>query len=128
MEILPIRPFRDFRSARVTPPGSKSITNRALALAALRTGTPRLSGALFSEDTRTMIECLRRLGFRVEADEAARTGEIVGRGGEIPEARAELFVANAGTAARFLTAILALKRGGEYRLDGSEAMPRRPME
>lgn len=127
MEILPISPFRDFRSARVTPPGSKSITNRALALAALRTGTTRLSGALFSEDTRTMIECLRRLGFRVEADEAARTVEIVGLGGEIPEARAELFVANAGTAARFLTAILALKRGGEYRLDGSAAMRRRPM-
>ena len=127
MEILPIRPFLDFRSARVTPPGSKSITNRALALAALRTGTTRLSGALFSEDTRTMIECLRRLGFRVEADEAARTVEIVGLGGEIPEARAELFVANAGTAARFLTAILALKRGGEYRLDGSAAMRRRPM-
>ena len=77
MEILPIRPFRDFRSARVTPPGSKSITNRALALAVLRTGTTRLSGALFSEDTRTMIECLRRLGFRVEADEAARTVEIL---------------------------------------------------
>ena len=127
MEILPIRPFLDFRSARVTPPGSKSITNRALALAALRTGTTRLSGALFSEDTRTMIECLRRLGFRVEADDAARTVEIVGLGGEIPEARAELFVANAGTAARFLTAILALKRGGEYRLDGSAAMRRRPM-
>lgn len=127
MEILPIRPFRDFRGARVTPPGSKSITNRALALAALRAGTTRLSGALFSEDTRTMIECLRRLGFRVAADEAAGTVEIVGLGGEIPEARAELFVANAGTAARFLTAMLALKKGGEYRLDGSAAMRGRPM-
>ena len=127
MEILPIKPFRDFRCARVTPPGSKSITNRALALAAMRAGTTRLSGALFSEDTRTMIECLRRLGFRVVADETAKTVEITGRGGEIPEARAELFVANAGTAARFLTAMLALKRGGEYRLDGSAAMRARPM-
>ena len=127
MKILPIKPFRDFRCARVTPPGSKSITNRALALAAMRAGTTRLSGALFSEDTRTMIECLRRLGFRVVADETAKTVEITGRGGEIPEARAELFVANAGTAARFLTAMLALKRGGEYRLDGSAAMRARPM-
>lgn len=125
--MLPIKPFRDFRGATVTPPGSKSITNRALVLAALRAGTTRLSGALFSEDTRTMIECLRRLGFSVEADDSAKTIEVGGLGGEIPAARAELFVANAGTAARFLTAILALKRGGEYELDGVEAMRKRPM-
>lgn len=124
---LAIKPFRNFRRATVTPPGSKSITNRALALAAMRSGTTRISGALFSEDTRTMIECLRRLGFAVRADEAAKTVEIRGNGGEIPSVRAELFVANAGTAARFLTAMLALKSGGEYRLDGTEAMRRRPM-
>lgn len=127
METLAIRPFRDFRRAVVTPPGSKSVTNRALALAAMRSGTTRISGALFSEDTRTMIECLRRLGFAVGADETAKTIEIRGNGGEIPAARAELFVANAGTAARFLTAMLALSRGGEYRLDGTAAMRRRPM-
>lgn len=125
--MLSIKPFRKFRRASVTPPGSKSITNRALVLAALRTGTTRLTGTLFSEDTRTMIECLRRLGFRVEADEAARTVEIAGLGGEIPASRAELFVANAGTAARFLTAMLVLKKGGEFFLDGSEAMRKRPM-
>ncbi len=125
--MLPIKPFCRFRRACVTPPGSKSITNRALVLAALRTGTTRLTGTLFSEDTRTMIECLRRLGFCVEADEAAGTVEIVGLGGEIPASRAELFVANAGTTARFLTAMLALKKGGEYFLDGSEAMRKRPM-
>lgn len=125
--MLSIKPFRKFRQASVTPPGSKSITNRALVLAALRTGTTRLTGTLFSEDTRTMIECLRRLGFRVEADEAARTVEIAGLGGEIPVSRAELFVANAGTAARFLTAMLVLKKGGEFFLDGSEAMRKRPM-
>lgn len=127
METLAVRPFRNFRSAFVTPPGSKSITNRALALAALRTGTTRLSGALFSEDTRTMLECLRRLGFSVAADEAAGTVEVRGCGGAIPAARAELFVANAGTAARFLTAMLALREGGEYRLDGVDAMRKRPM-
>ncbi|MBQ9759462.1 MAG: hypothetical protein IJW12_06810 [Opitutales bacterium] len=125
--MLPIKPFCRFRRARVTPPGSKSITNRALVLAALRTGTTRLTGTLFSEDTRTMSECLRRLGFRVVADEAQRTVEIAGLGGEIPASRAELFVANAGTAARFLTAMLVLKKGGEFFLDGSEAMRKRPM-
>lgn len=126
-KILPIKPFRDFRGARVTPPGSKSITNRALVLAALRAGTTRISGALFSEDTRTMIDCLRKLGFRVAADEAAKTVSIEGCGGDIPAANAELFVANAGTAARFLTAMLALKKSGTFRLDGTPAMRRRPM-
>lgn len=125
--MLSIKPFRRFRHATVTPPGSKSITNRALVLAALRAGTTRLSGTLFSEDTRTMIECLRRLGFCVEADEGAKTVSIIGLGGEIPAETAELFVANAGTTARFLTAMLALKKGGTFRLDGSEAMRKRPM-
>lgn len=127
MTVLPIKPFRNFLRASVTPPGSKSITNRALILAALRTGTTHLAGTLFSEDTRTMIECLRRLGFRVRTDEVRKTVEIEGLGGEIPVARAELFVSNAGTAARFLTAMLALKKGGEFFLDGSEAMRKRPM-
>lgn len=128
MEILPIVPFKKFRRAEITPPGSKSITNRALLLAALRPGTTRISGALFSEDTLTMVDCLRRLGFRVDADSVAKTLVVEGLGGEIPAARAELFVANAGTAARFLTAALALKKGGEYTLDGSPAMRKRPMD
>lgn len=125
--MLSIKPFRRFRAATVTPPGSKSITNRALVLAALRAGKTRLSGTLFSEDTRTMIDCLSRLGFCVEADEKAKTVSIAGLGGEIPAATAELFVANAGTTARFLTAMLALKKGGVFHLDGSEAMRKRPM-
>ncbi|MBR6797705.1 MAG: 3-phosphoshikimate 1-carboxyvinyltransferase [Opitutales bacterium] len=125
--MLSIKPFRHFRRASVTPPGSKSITNRALILAALRMGTTHLTGTLFSEDTYTMIACLRKLGFRVEANEAEKTVEIDGLGGEIPASRAELFVANAGTAARFLTAMLALKKDGEFFLDGSDAMRKRPM-
>ena len=125
--VLPIVPFGNFRRASVVPPGSKSITNRALVLAALRAGTTRLSGALFSEDTRAMLDCLRRLGFCVEADESAGTIRVDGLGGRIPAERAELFVENAGTAARFLTAFLALKNGGEFTLDGSAAMRRRPM-
>ncbi len=127
MTLLAIKPFRRFRYAEVTPPGSKSITNRALILAALRTGTTRLSGALFSEDTRTMVTCLKALGFRVAADETLKTIEIDGQGGNIPADSAELYVANAGTTARFLTAMLALKSGGSYKIDGSEAMRKRPM-
>lgn len=127
MSFFPIIPFLRFRKACVTPPGSKSITNRALILAALRNGTTRLSGALFSEDTRTMIACLKTLGFRVVADETLKTIEVAGQGGRIPEASAELFVANAGTTARFLTAMLALKKGACYKIDGTEAMRKRPM-
>lgn len=127
MEILPIVPFKNFRRAEVSLPGSKSITNRALILAVLRTGTTKISGALFSEDTRTMVACLRQLGVRVETDELAKTITVEGVGGEIPAARAQLFVANAGTAARFLTALLALKNGGEYFIDGTTAMRKRPM-
>ena len=128
MQILPIKPFpANFRRASITPPGSKSITNRALVLAALRSGTTRLSGVLFSEDTRTMIECLRALGFSVEADEVAKTVSVLGCGGKIPCENASLRVANAGTAARFLTAMLALKDGGKFFLDGCEAMRKRPM-
>ena len=127
MTLLAIKPFRRFRHAEVTPPGSKSITNRALILAALRAGTTRLSGALFSEDTRTMVACLQALGFRVVADETLKTIEIDGQGGNIPAASAELYVANAGTTARFLTAMLSLKPNACYKLDGSEAMRKRPM-
>ena len=108
-------------------PGSKSITNRALILAALADGPTAFTGALFSRDTRILIAALRALGFEVADDEAAGTIRIVGLGGRIPRDRAKLHVGNAGTAARFLTAFLALARGGEYELDGDEAMRARPM-
>ncbi|MDR3228734.1 MAG: 3-phosphoshikimate 1-carboxyvinyltransferase [Puniceicoccales bacterium] len=125
---LPIRPFSRTARLSVTLPGSKSITNRALVLAALAAGTTTLRGALFSRDTRIMVAALRELGFSVECAEAAREITVGGRGGEIPNARASLHVGNAGTAARFLTAMLALRRGGEYALDGDDAMRRRPMD
>lgn len=124
---LTIQPFAKPVSGAITLPGSKSITNRALLLAALSQGSTRLTGALFSEDTRIMIECLRHLGYTVQEDEATRQINITGHGGIIPEASAELYVGNAGTAARFLTAFLCLHPGGTYRLDGSEPMRRRPM-
>ena len=107
-------------------PGSKSITNRALLLAALAEGESRLEGALFSDDTRYMAAALRTLGFQVREEPQAPRFTVRGLGGKIPARRARLFIGNAGTAARFLTAMLCLGRG-EYRLDGVERMRQRPI-
>jgi 3-phosphoshikimate 1-carboxyvinyltransferase len=111
--------------ARISPPGSKSYTNRALVLAALAEGESRLDGALFSDDTRLMAGALADLGFGVEPDEAALAFTVRGGGGSVPRDRATVFIGNAGTAARFLPPLMALGRG-EYELDGSPAMRRRP--
>ncbi|MFN0067903.1 MAG: 3-phosphoshikimate 1-carboxyvinyltransferase [Limisphaerales bacterium] len=121
--------------AAITVPGSKSITNRALILAALADGATTLRGALWSEDTQVMADCLGHLGcaVRVEpdpAEDANRTITVRGAGGLIPragtaDAPLELFVGNAGTAARFLAALLCLGRGA-YRLSGVPRMHERP--
>ena len=124
---LTIRPFRTPARGVARVPGSKSITNRALIFAALADGETVFTGALFSRDTRILIAALRELGFAVAADEAARTIRILGQGGRIPRRAATLHVGNAGTAARFLTAFLALAPDGTYHLDGDEAMRARPM-
>ncbi len=113
--------------ASVQVPGSKSITNRALILAALAEGTSVLTGALESEDTWVMIDCLTRLGFEVAANPAVQTITVNGRGGQIPAAMAELFLGNSGTSIRFLTAFAALGNG-TYRLDGVERMRQRPQQ
>jgi 3-phosphoshikimate 1-carboxyvinyltransferase len=122
-------------TAEVTVPGSKSITNRGLILAALSEGETILRGALWSEDTQIVTDCLQDLGFliNVEADPdepGNRTVTVYGQGGTIPpggteSAPPELFVGNAGTAARFLTAVLCLGRGA-YRLHGTSRMHERP--
>jgi 3-phosphoshikimate 1-carboxyvinyltransferase len=124
---LPIVPFTRPVRGSVTLPGSKSITNRALILAALGTRTVTLHGALFSRDTHIMVAALRALGFLVVTDEKALTITIAGRGGEIPVREAKLDVGNAGTAARFLTAFVCLRPDGVYHFDGDEAMRRRPI-
>jgi 3-phosphoshikimate 1-carboxyvinyltransferase len=124
---LRILPFTQPVRGRVTLPGSKSITNRALILAALGTKTVTLKGALFSRDSRIMIAALQALGFTVVSDEAALTITITGRGGEIPVREAKIDVGNAGTAARFLTAFVCLRPDGVYHFDGDEAMRRRPI-
>jgi 3-phosphoshikimate 1-carboxyvinyltransferase len=112
--------------ARVRVPGSKSLTNRALIVAAMADGPSTLTGALDSDDTRVMVDSLRRLGIALEHDPAAATIRVAGCGGRIPAASAELFVANSGTSLRFLTAMLANGRG-TYKLDGTPRMHQRPV-
>ncbi|MCS7090670.1 MAG: 3-phosphoshikimate 1-carboxyvinyltransferase [Verrucomicrobiota bacterium] len=134
-EVIEIEPLSGPVAARVTVPGSKSITNRALILAALGEGKITLTGALWSEDTSVMVVALRRLGFElcVEPDPnepANRRIQVRGCGGRVPRGgtRAtplELFVGNAGTAARFLTALVCLGHGW-YRLHGTARMHERP--
>jgi 3-phosphoshikimate 1-carboxyvinyltransferase len=111
---------------RIRPPGSKSITNRALVCAALAGGTSTLTGALDSEDTRVMIESLGHLGIQVESLDHGETLIVHGCGGKIPASSADLFVGNSGTTIRFLTALCALGHG-TYRLDGVPRMRERPI-
>lgn len=110
----------------VAVPGSKSITNRALLLAALAEGRSVLSGALFSEDSRYFLSCIQEMGFEAQVDEAARRIAVTGRGGSVPKPEASIYVGSAGTAARFLTAYLGVVKG-RYQLNASPQMQRRPM-
>ena len=123
IEIQPCGPLR----ATIRPPGSKSITNRALVCAALAQGESLLSGALESDDTRAMIDGLRQLGIAVDRDGAARTLRVGGCGGRIPTDEAQLMLGNSGTTVRFLTAMVALGHG-VYRLDGTPRMRERPIQ
>ena len=113
-------------AARVRVPGSKSLTNRALIVAALADGPSLLTGALDSEDTRVMVDSLQKLGIAVDHDPAAATIQVQGCGNKIPAREADLFVANSGTSLRFLTAMVATG-SGTYRLDGSPRMRQRPV-
>lgn len=111
---------------RVSVPGSKSITNRALLLATLARGTSTLRGVLFSDDSRHFLKCIQELGFETEVDEENKIVRVTGLGGSLPRAEASLYVGSAGTAARFLTACLGISQG-IYHMDASEQMRRRPM-
>lgn len=112
--------------ATVEVPGSKSITNRTLLLAAMAEGHSLIENVLFSDDTRFMSEALVRLGFRLNIDEARSTIGVEGRGGEIPTRGAELYIGGAGTAMRFLAAFLTLGTG-RFRIDGNARMRERPI-
>ena len=105
-------------------PGSKSISNRALLLAALAEGTTELARLLDADDTRVMIEALRTLGIAIERD--GDRARVVGCGGRLPARSASLFLGNAGTATRSLTAALAFA-DGRYRIDGVARMRERPI-
>ncbi len=105
--------------------GSKSITARAMLIAALAEGESTLSGAQFSDDCATFLKCLNALGIKSEAN--GTTVKITGCGGKIPVSRAEINVGSAGTAARFLPAFLAFQ-SGKFKVDSSAQMKNRPVE
>ena len=122
-QFLDIPPL-DSASGTVRLPGSKSISNRVLLLAALSAGTTTVHDLLDSDDTRVMLDALRALGCGVRHSGPAV--EITGLGGHPPAAHARLFLGNAGTAMRPLTAALALM-GGEFELSGVARMHERPI-
>ncbi|HEX5840594.1 MAG TPA: 3-phosphoshikimate 1-carboxyvinyltransferase [Anaerolineales bacterium] len=123
---MQIAPIPHLLHATVQVPGSKSLTNRALLIASLAKGRTRLTNALFSDDSCYFARALQALGFDVQLDETHSEMTITGLGGNIPARRADLFIGNAGTAARFLTAFLTLGNG-EYTLDGDSRMRERPI-
>lgn len=127
VKTIEISPVRGPIVGKIRPPGSKSITNRALVCAALAEGTSLLSGALDSDDTQVMVGALKALGLDVDHDLAARTIRIVGCGGKLPNAEADLYIGNSGTTVRFLAAMLATTQG-EFRLHGTARMHERPIQ
>ncbi|MGQ0745039.1 MAG: 3-phosphoshikimate 1-carboxyvinyltransferase [Acidimicrobiales bacterium] len=126
MTVLAVRPLAAPPDVSITVPGSKSITNRALVVAALAAGRSDLSKVLISDDTDAMLRSLRRLGLRAEADIPACRVEVNGWDGRVPPGPATVDVRQAGTAARFLPPLLALGQG-TYTVDGSSQMRSRPL-
>lgn len=125
-EEIEVKPLSGPVDAEVRVPGSKSVTNRALVVAALAEGESVIRNALFSDDSYWLMNALSRLGFEVRADAGAGNLEIRGESGEIPESGVEVSVGNAGTVARFLPPALALGEG-PYRVDGVTRMRERPV-
>ena len=123
IEIQPVnQPIR----ASIRPPGSKSLSNRALVCAALASGESTLGDALASEDTQMMIDGLRALGIAIDSRDDGRQLVVNGCSGKLPATNADLFVGNSGTTMRFLTALATLGTG-EFRLDGVDRMRERPI-
>ena len=121
------KPLQKSVKANVQVPGSKSVTNRALLLAALADGWSRLDGALVSDDAQHFLTCLKELGFEIRTENEQRTVSIRGLGGTIPKKSGRIYVGSAGTAARFLTAMLGFSEGA-YVIDASSQMKKRPMK
>ena len=114
-------------SLEITVPGSKSITNRALLIAMLADGESVLNGVLFSDDTESLLDCMEGLGIETDIDRGNCIVRVKGCGGHLPKKEASLNVGSAGTAARFLTAVLGATDGGIYHMDSSDQMKKRPM-
>lgn len=127
MDSYKVRKIQNKPDICVEVPGSKSITNRALLMAAMSDGRTVLDGVQFSEDSTHFLEALESLGFNVEADKDICRVTIEGLGGKIPKDYGDIYVGSAGTAARFLTSFAAMG-DGVYRIDSSEQMKKRPMK
>lgn len=126
MDVYQVKKLSEAPEIAVSVPGSKSITNRALLMAAMAEGMTMLHGVQFSEDSLHFLTALQELGFPVTVDQEKCTVQIRGYGGRIPKETANIYVGSAGTAARFLTAFVAMSPG-RYRLNASEQMKKRPM-
>ena len=125
VEVVPGGPVR----GKIQPPGSKSLTNRALICAAAASGPSTLAGALRSEDTEVMVECLRKLGTPIEIGDGGTTlviGDGARASGVASDEPIDLYIANSGTSIRFLAAMLSA-RGGRFLLRGVPRMHQRPI-
>ena len=116
------RPFR----ATIVPPGSKSLTNRALVIAALADGVSTLSNVLIADDTEVMIGGLKALGYKLHVDPVKGRVRVHGKSGAVPAKNADIACGNSGTTIRFLTALCSLGKG-TYRLSGGARMRERPI-
>ena len=125
-EQLRLDPIRRI-SGSITLPGSKSLSNRVLLLAMLSEGETFIENLLDSDDVRRMIDALAKLKILYEEDRPSKKIRVKGEGGRIPVDKAELFLGNAGTAIRPLTAALTLGHG-RFVLDGIERMRERPIQ
>ncbi len=125
-DFLEIHPCQHPVTGTIRPPGSKSLTNRALIVAALADGISHLTGALDSVDTRVMVNCLQKLGISIDANFNTGRIRVIGASGKIGTASEDLWCENSGTSIRFLTALCATGHG-TYRLDGNERMRERPI-
>ncbi len=126
MSSITFEPIATPLNAVVSLPGSKSLTNRALILAALANGQSTLAGALFSEDTERMIDALSTLGFAVDADATHARIIVTGHGGHIPNPEGDIHCGNSGTTIRFCAALASLGHGN-VRFDGIDRMRERPI-
>src|ERR687895_1482311 len=125
-EELEVTPLQQPPDATIRVPGSKSVTNRALIIAALADGNSRITNPLFSDDSFYLMNALVRLGIDISADGERGELSVSGQSGEINASGVDLFVGNAGTVARFLPPMLALGRG-PYSVDGVPRMRERPV-